>query len=226
MPAMQAVRRRRLEPDARREQIVEHAVRIFGERPYPDVSMTDVAEQAGVARGLVNHYFGHKRDLYLEVVRRMVQLPRVEDAVATTGSLRTRVQRSVRWYLDTVGVHGKTFVAVTGGGGIGDDPEVERVIRRADDVAATKVLEVVGLSVEGGGDSEQRAVIRAYAGLVRATMREWARESTLTREQAVLLLSRTLLCIVREVMPRLRRTGPTAVRRAAGSRRAPRVRKR
>src|SRR6185295_5087070 len=172
----------------------------------------------------VNHYFGHKRDLYLEVVRRMVQLPPVEDAVATTGSLHTRVQRSVRWYLDTVGVHGKTFVAVTGGTGIGDDREVERIIRRADDVAATKVLEVVGLSVDGGGHPHQRAVIRAYAGLVRATMREWARESTLTREQAVLLLSRTLLCIVREVMPRLRRAGAPAVRRAGSRRRSPRSR--
>jgi AcrR family transcriptional regulator len=211
---MPAERRRRLEPDARRQQIVDHAVRIFGERPYPEVSMTDVAEQAGVARGLVNHYFGHKRDLYLEVVRRMVQLPPVEDAVPVTGNLKVRVERSVKWYLDTVGAHGKTFVAVTGGGGIADDPEVERIIRRADDVAATKVLEVVGLSVEVGSDRQQRAVIRAYAGLVRATMREWARESTLSREQAILLLTRTLLCIVREVMPRLRTAGDPPRRRA------------
>ncbi len=214
MPATPAARRRRLEPDARREQIVAHAVRIFGERPFAAVSMTDVAEQAGVARGLLNHYFGHKRDLYLEVVRRMVQLPPVEDAVPATGSLRVRVQRSVKWYLDTVGAHGKTFVAVTGGGGIGDDPEVERIILRADDVAATKVLELVGMAVEVGSDRQQRAVIRAYAGLVRATIREWARESTLTREQAILLLSRVLLCIVREVMPRLRQAGQSPPRRA------------
>lgn len=214
MSAIPMPRRRRLEPDARRQQIVDHAVRIFGERPYAEVSMTDVAERAGVARGLVNHYFGHKRDLYLEVVRRMVQLPRVEDSVPATGSLRVRVQRSVKWYLDTVGAHGKTFVAVTGGGGIADDPEVDRILRRADDVAATKVLEVVGLSVEVGSDRQQRAVIRAYAGLVRATMREWAREATLSRDQAVLLLTRTLLCIVREVMPRLRTADQPRPRRA------------
>ena len=204
MTATPALRRRRLEPDARREQIVEHAIRIFGERPYTDVSMTDIAEEAGVARGLVNHYFGVKRDLYLEVVRRMVQLPPVEHAVPATGPLHQRVQRSVQWYLDTVGAHGKTFVAVTGGGGIGDDPDVERIIRDADNVAATKVLQLVGLAVEVGRDQPQRAVIRAYAGLVRSTVREWAREGTLTREQAVLLLSRALLCIVREVLPGLR----------------------
>ena len=31
--------------------------------------MADVAREAGVTRTLVNHYFGGKRDLYLEVVR-------------------------------------------------------------------------------------------------------------------------------------------------------------
>jgi hypothetical protein len=81
------------------------------------------------------------------------------------------------------------------------------------------VLEVVGLSVEVGSDRQQRAVIRAYAGLVRATMREWAREATLSRDQAVLLLTRTLLCIVREVMPRLRTADqPRPRRQRAGKR--------
>src|SRR3954471_3691509 len=99
---------RRLEPDARREQILECAVRLFGERPYASVSTTDIAREAGVARGLLNHYFGTKRDLYLEVVREMVVLPELDDAAAVSGPLRSRVQRSVDWFLDTVSVHAKT----------------------------------------------------------------------------------------------------------------------
>jgi AcrR family transcriptional regulator len=55
------MRRRRLEPDARREQILSVAIRLFGSKPYAEVSTTDVARDAGVARGLVNHYFGTKR---------------------------------------------------------------------------------------------------------------------------------------------------------------------
>src|SRR3954447_89986 len=86
---------RRLEPDARREQILECAVRLFGERPYASVSTTDIAREAGVARGLLNHYFGTKRDLSLEVVRALVTLPEMAEAEAGTGSLRTRVQHSV-----------------------------------------------------------------------------------------------------------------------------------
>jgi AcrR family transcriptional regulator len=191
-------RRRRLEPDARREQILECAVRLFGERPYASVSTTDIAREAGVARGLLNHYFGTKRDLYLEVVRALVTLPEMDEAEAGTGSLRKRVQRSVDWFLDTVSVHAKTFVAVTGAEGVGDDPEIERILAEADDTAARKVLEMVGLSADLSG---HRAVIRAYGGLVKAAVREWVRDETLTRPQVQLLLSQALITIVKDVLP-------------------------
>jgi AcrR family transcriptional regulator len=193
-----APRRRRLEPDARREQILDCAVRLFGERPYASVSTTDIAREAGVARGLLNHYFGTKRDLYLEVVREMVVLPELDDAAAVSGPLRTRVQRSVDWFLDTVSVHAKTFVAVTGAEGVGDDPEIERILAEADDTAARKVLELVGLSADV---AEHRAVIRAYGGLVKAAVREWVRGETLTRPQVQLLLSQALITIVKDVLP-------------------------
>jgi AcrR family transcriptional regulator len=194
---------RRLEPDARREQILDCAVRLFGERPYAAVSTTDIAREAGVARGLLNHYFGTKRDLYLEVVRKLVHLPDLDDAQVSTGPLRTRVQRSVEWFLDVVSVHAKTFVAVTGAEGVGDDPEIERILAAADDRAARKVLETVGLSADV---PDHRAVIRAYGGLVKAAVREWVRGETLTREQVQLLLSQALITIVRDVLPQMEAT--------------------
>ncbi len=190
---------RRLEPDARREQILECAVRLFGERPYAAVSTTDIAREAGVARGLLNHYFGTKRDLYLEVVRKLVTITDVPGAdVAIRGSLRTRVERSVDWFLDTVSVHAKTFVAVTGAEGVGADPEIERILAEADDAAARRVLELVGLPADV---DEHRAVIRAYGGLVKAAIREWIRDETLDRRQVRLLLARVLETLVKDVLP-------------------------
>jgi AcrR family transcriptional regulator len=189
---------RRLEPDARREQILDCAVRLFGERPYAAVSTTDIAREAGVARGLLNHYFGTKRDLYLEVVRKLVLLPDIAEAQVGSGALRSRVQRSVDWFLDVVSVHAKTFVAVTGAEGVGDDPQIERILAEADDRAARKVLVMVGLDPEV---ADHRAVIRAYGGLVKAAMREWVRGETLTRDQVHFLLSQALVTIVRDVLP-------------------------
>jgi AcrR family transcriptional regulator len=190
---------RRLEPDARREQILDCAVRLFGERPYATVSTTDIARAAGVARGLLNHYFGTKRDLYLEVVRKLVTITEVPGAdVALHGDLRSRVERSVDWFLDAVSVHGKTFVAVTGAEGVGADPEIERILAAADDAAARRVLELVGLPVDV---DEHRAVIRAYGGLVKAAVREWIRDEALDRSDVRRLLARVLETIVRDVLP-------------------------
>ncbi len=197
--------RRRLEPDERREQILRCAIRLFGERPYAAVSTTEIAAEAGVARGLVNHYFGTKRDLYVEVVRRMVQLPQLDAGVAATGPLTERVELSVAWFLDTISEHGSTFVAITGAEGVANDPDIARIIADADDLAARRVLETLDVDA---GDPAQQATIRAYSGLVKAAVREWIRDETLTRAQVQLLLSQALLAIVRDVLPALDRPEP------------------
>ena len=68
--------RSRLEPDARRRQIIDAVRPLYLERPFNDVSTAELAAAAGVARGLINHYFGSKRDLFIEVMRSSIRMPR------------------------------------------------------------------------------------------------------------------------------------------------------
>ena len=84
-----APRWRRLEPDERKEQIYACAAQLFGERPYSEVSTSDIAAAAGVARGLINHYFGTKRELYLEIIRRALTVPRLAVEILPEGSLES-----------------------------------------------------------------------------------------------------------------------------------------
>ncbi|WP_280251079.1 TetR/AcrR family transcriptional regulator [Nocardia abscessus] len=197
-------RRRRLEPDERRAQILACAIDMFGERPYAAVSTAELAQRAGVARGLINHYFGNKRDLYLAVVRRMVTLPRLDDMIEPTGSWRERVDASVRWLLDTIAEHGSTWVKVTSHEGVGDDPEVQQILDAADDAAAERLLLMVGLA-DSAHDAEMRAMVRAYGGLVKVAGREWITRGTLTREQVHDLLCDMLLTLVTESLPKVDR---------------------
>lgn len=203
-------RARRLEPDARREAILGCAVRLFGERLYADVSTTELAEAAGVTRGLIHHYFGTKRGLYLEVVRAMVLVPNIDDAISTTASITDRVGRSVDWFLDTVAGHGRTYVAVTGPEGIAGDPEVERILSNADDIAARKILQGVGFGTDNTEQSPERAALRAYCQLAKGAVHEWLRSQSITRAQAHLLLTEALVAIVDSVLPEL--TGTTRQR--------------
>ncbi|MEU7632537.1 helix-turn-helix domain-containing protein [Nocardia sp. NPDC049220] len=197
-------RRRRLEPDERRAQILACAIDMFGERPYASVSTAELAQRAGVARGLINHYFGNKRDLYLAVVRRMVTLPKLDNMIVPTGTARERVDASVRWLLDTIAEHGSTWVKVTSHEGVGDDPQVQQILDAADDAAADRLLLMVGLADSAHG-AELRAMVRAYGGLVKVAGREWITRRTLTREQVHDLLSDILLTLVDESLPKVDR---------------------
>jgi len=51
----------------RRDRILAAAVRVFAERGYETARVSDIAAEAGVAYGLVYHYFGSK-DAVLEAV--------------------------------------------------------------------------------------------------------------------------------------------------------------
>ncbi|TDV52190.1 TetR/AcrR family transcriptional regulator [Actinophytocola oryzae] len=191
-----APRRRRLEPDERREQILACAIQLFGEHGYATVSTTELARQAGVARGLINHYFGTKRDLYLEVVRRLVTIPRFAVDQLPVGPLEVRVDAAVDWFLDGVSRNSKAWLAATGGW----DPDVEHILAAADETAADRVLAATGLSAER---VELRAMVRSYGGMVKSACREWLVRKELSRAQVKLLLSTTLLTLIREAAPRL-----------------------
>ncbi|WP_327139077.1 TetR/AcrR family transcriptional regulator [Nocardia sp. NBC_01327] len=198
-------RRRRLEPDERRAQILSCAIDMFGERPYAAVSTAELAQRAGVARGLINHYFGNKRDLYLAVVRRMVTLPRLDNMLVPSGNIRERVEASVSWLLDTIGEHGTTWVKVTGLEGIGDDPEVQRILDEADNAAADRVVQMMGLSDSLHSD-ELRALVRCYGGLVKAAGREWIVRGALDRAQVHEMLSDTLTTLIAVSFPKVNGT--------------------
>ncbi|MEV0685133.1 helix-turn-helix domain-containing protein [Nocardia sp. NPDC050378] len=179
------------------------AIEMFGERPYAAVSTAELAQRAGVARGLINHYFGNKRDLYLAVVRRMVTLPRLEKVSIPQGTPVERVDAIVSWLLDTIAEHGSTWVKVTSHEGVGDDPEVQQILDQADDAAAERMLLMIGRS-DMADDAQLRALVVSYAGMVKVAGREWLTRGTLTRPQVHRLLTDTLLTLIDRTIPHVK----------------------
>ena len=51
----------------RREDIVEAAEVLFAEKGFSATSMTEIAEKAGVAKGLIYHHFASKEDLWNQI---------------------------------------------------------------------------------------------------------------------------------------------------------------
>ena len=61
--------RRRLSPDDRRSELLALGAKVFGERPYDEVRIDEIAERAGVSRALMYHYFPDKRAFFAAVVK-------------------------------------------------------------------------------------------------------------------------------------------------------------
>jgi AcrR family transcriptional regulator len=194
-----APRWRRLEPDQRRAQILACARRLFGERHYEAVSTTELARQSGVARGLINHYFGTKRGLYLEVVRDLMFIPEYAVELLAHGGLEERVAASMDRFLSVIERNSAMWLATIGTGGYGRDPDVERIMQEADEIAADRMLATVGLGDITVGREELRAMIRSFSGMAKAATREWLVSKTLTREQVHLLLCTTQVSIITQV---------------------------
>ncbi len=60
----------RMSPDSRREQLLTLGVRLFATRSLDDLSIETLAEEAGISRGLLYHYFGNKQEFHTAVVQR------------------------------------------------------------------------------------------------------------------------------------------------------------
>ncbi|MDA2811340.1 helix-turn-helix domain containing protein [Nocardiopsis sp. RSe5-2] len=65
--------RQRLSEEQRRKQIMEAAVQEVVERGYEGASLTRIAKRAGVAKGLVWHYFTDKDDLMESTAKQTMQ---------------------------------------------------------------------------------------------------------------------------------------------------------
>ena len=183
----------RLDPDERRRQILAAARTLFSERGFSAVSTAEIAAEAGVARGLINHYFGTKRDLYVEVVREMVRFRSQPVPEYVNGATpQNRLDESIDRWLEMVARNREAWLAAIGAEGLGRDPEIEAVLDEAREQATTRLIEVLGLGPAADAPPELHAVLRAYGGMAEAATREWLERDRWSREQCGAFLKAAL----------------------------------
>jgi AcrR family transcriptional regulator len=198
-----ATKRTRLDPDLRRERILDAAAQVFAARPYAEVSLGEVAEAAGVSRSLVSHYFANKRGLFVEVMRRFASV--APEAVRTDRSLPVEqmVEANVESWLDVAERHRETAIAMAGIGALGRDPELQVMVEEIREQVVDRML----LNHVGTTDvpREMRIALRAYTGLYEVAVSEWLHAGRMSREEVRILITRALFAILDDVVPALLR---------------------
>ena len=118
----------RLDPAQRREQILDAANALFAERAYDEVSIEDIASAAGVTRGLVHHYFGGRKEVYIGLLERL-GAQREEQLPPPVGrSARARVADTVSRWLDWTEANRTIWLATIAHGEDIADPDVRQVV--------------------------------------------------------------------------------------------------
>ncbi len=200
--AAPAPRWHRLDHDERRRQILACAKRLFSERNYASVSTSEIAKEAGVARGLLNHYFGTKRDLYLEVVRSIMRTPSNPVPLRSGGgNLETIIDEGVDRWLTMLERNRGPWLAAIGAQGVGRDPEVEAILDEAREQAADRLIEALQTYEAAQAPPQLRALVRSYSGYAEAASVEWLQHKRLSRDQTRTALVQGFLSIVRDVLP-------------------------
>ncbi len=90
-------------PQDRRQAILDAAVRVFARRGFHACRVSDIADEAGVAYGLVYHYFGSKDSvldtLFLE--RWSVMLKMIAEVDATSVAAREKLYAIASFIVDS-----------------------------------------------------------------------------------------------------------------------------
>ena len=200
---------RRLDPGQRREQILDAANALFAERAYDEVSIEDIASAAGVTRGLVHHYFGGRKEVYIALVERIGAHREDELRPPVGRSARARVADDVSRWLDWTEANRSIWLATLGRGEDIADPDVSGVVV---DLVRRAVALIAARHAELAEDSPRlRYALECWTGLNRAATRRWLTGAA-SREATHELIAATLEHVLRTfgAPPAPRRRGPAA----------------
>ncbi len=94
----------RLPRKARRKQLLGAAQEIFVAQGYHAAAMDDIAERAGVSKPVLYQHFPGKLELYLALLDQHADdlVQKVRDALGSTTDNRSRVEASIRAYVEFV----------------------------------------------------------------------------------------------------------------------------
>jgi AcrR family transcriptional regulator len=184
----------RLDPAQRREEILDAANMLFAERDYDDVSIEDIAGAAGVTRGLVHHYFGGRKDVYLALLERL-GAQREELAGPPGGrTSRARVEQTVARWLDWTAANRTIWLATIARGEDIADADVRRVVAN---LVRRAVALVAAHHADLAADTPRlRYALECWTGLNRAATRRWLRREA-SREQTHEVIASTLEHVLR-----------------------------
>src|SRR3984893_19300788 len=154
----------------RRAALVAAAVDLFSRKPYDEIFISDIADQVGVAHGLLFYHFKDKLGFYLAALKQVLdeiielQQPRPGE---TTRQKRLRgvIRRQIEYRRD----HVHTALSTMGTGG--QDPDIDELVEQTRRASADFIVDL--LELPGPPSRGLRVAVRGCMGLLDQMTTDW-----------------------------------------------------
>jgi len=192
--------RSRLLPEERRSQLLDLGVQLLGTRSLDELSIDLLAEEAGISRGLLYHYFGNKAAFHEAVVRRAADELIAQTAPPRGGEPLERLQASVAAYVDYVLANFQGYVSLIKGAGGGND-----ALRAIYDEVRTVLSERIFLEDAQGeliaDTPRNRLVVRGWSAMTEELVVTWgtdqhAGRTEVSRDELLAIIADSLTALV------------------------------
>jgi AcrR family transcriptional regulator len=161
--------RTRMSRDDRRRQLLGIGLSKLVEKPIQDLSLDEVAAEAGISRGLLFHYFPTKRDFHRACIeaagRRILRNTRADDSLAPDA----QVAEMVRLFVEQIDRRRDFYLSLVHGTGSADVSLVE-VYDAIWAEATDRVVAALGVA------PEQARVVHAWWAYVEDHALTWSAE--------------------------------------------------
>ncbi len=197
--------RTRLSPEERREQLLDLGIRLLATRSLDELTIDLLAEEAGISRGLLYHYFGSKQAFHEAVVRHAAEDLIAQTLPPTDGDPLARLLRSVTAYVDYVIANHEGYVSLVKAAAGGNE-SLRAIYEDARSVLNGRIFREDAPHVVGAGEivpdtPAHRLVVRGWSAMVEELVLSWIEDpSGVSREQLIGILTASLPAVI-EVAP-------------------------
>jgi AcrR family transcriptional regulator len=171
-----ATGRVRMTPESRREQLLDLGTRLLSTRTLDEISIELLAEEAGISRGLLYHYFGSLQDFHVAVVRRAVEDIYAITAPRDIDDPLEQLAVSLGAYVDYVAENHTGYVSLIRAAAGGNE-ELRTIYLDARRALTDRIFEISGpdqLAALGVVDSPAtRLLVDGWAALVENVVVAW-----------------------------------------------------
>jgi AcrR family transcriptional regulator len=175
----------RLENDERRRLLLELGAELFTRHAYDEISMAQIAREAGISKALLYHYFPSKQDYFVatlasgaEELRALVE---PDPGLPPAEALMAAVDAYLSWIDENAAAYSKLLQSAA------TVPEVRELVEGVRTETVGRILEGVGAT-----EPAARTAVRGWLWFMDGACLDWIAHRDIERQQLLGLVLGTL----------------------------------